>query len=246
MENSKFYDSAAAYYDSMIGFEMLLERRINGLKPFAEGRSAAADLGCGTGVDTIALSRLGLKVTGFDNSENMILVAKNNALRLNADVSFVRSSLDRIPDEFSGRFDLVISLGNTLANLTPEQLAGACENIFNMLKPGGRFILQILNYEMITRQKERIVNIRETREDYTVRFYDFLPEGTLMFNILRFMKENPALRELITTQVYPHKYDFLMDTLIGAGFSKPELTGSLSGAEFTRESKDVVISAIKE
>ncbi|NJO89313.1 MAG: hypothetical protein HC831_10405, partial [Chloroflexia bacterium] len=67
LSNEKFFDAVSESYDSMISFSDSVEKKINMLKEFINaGMQSAADLGCGTGVDSIALSELGLKVTAFD------------------------------------------------------------------------------------------------------------------------------------------------------------------------------------
>lgn len=245
MENTGFYDKAAKFYDEMVSFENLLRNRITSLKPFTEGRSEAADLGCGTGVDSVALAQLGLAVTAFDASEHMLQTASGNASKFGAEIVFHNYSLDKIPDRFSDSADVCISLGNTLANLSEQQLRTALSNIYKMLHTGGIFLLQILNYERIVSGGERIINIKETQDSWTVRFYDFNAEE-VMFNILRFSKDNPAQRELISTTVYPHRLGTMTAMLSDAGFANAEAFGNFDRTPFdAKSSADLIILCVK-
>jgi ubiquinone/menaquinone biosynthesis C-methylase UbiE len=232
LTNENFFDTFSEYYDSMISFQKLLGKKTNILASFInDGVKSAADLGCGTGVDSIALVNNGLEVTGFDISKGMIEKAKENSKALNADIKFQNYAIQEIPRTFDNNFDFAISLGNSLANLDEKQLYQAFERVYNILKDKGKFLIQILNYDYVIEQKERIVNITQDEQSYFIRFYDF-NENDLNFNILSFKKENPAKRDLITTKIYPHKKEIMVEGLKKAGFKNISLFGDLSTNEF--------------
>ena len=67
-----FYDSISAIYDKMIDFEKNLRLRVNAYKKIFPNTGEAADIGCGIGLDTIALAMNGHKVAAFDISDNMV------------------------------------------------------------------------------------------------------------------------------------------------------------------------------
>jgi len=122
LPNKVFYDELASDYDNMISFEKTVENKKKLLKNFLTSKmKSAADVGCGSGVDSIALASLGLNVTAFDPSVEMLKVAEANAKRLNVKVGFHNYSADNVPTEFNNNFDLVTSLGNTFANIPKEK-----------------------------------------------------------------------------------------------------------------------------
>ncbi len=103
------------------------------------------DLGAGGGIDCfIAAKKLGKKgrVIGIDMTDEMLETAKENARKV-ADVlgydivEFRVGNIMEMPVE-SGSVDLVIS--NCVINLT-EDKAKVLEEIYRILKPGGRFII---------------------------------------------------------------------------------------------------------
>ena len=246
ISNEKFFDCAAEYYDSMVDFEKGLERRIKALSNFIEpGMKTAADLGCGTGLDSISLSMSGISVTGFDISQKMITQARKNTKRFAAAAKFCKYSIDKIPTKFNNRFDFITSLGNTLANLNEKQLAGALSRIYKMLKPGGSALIHILNYDLILKSGERIVKISRNDNYHIIRFYDFI-EDHLNFNILKYSTSDINNHELITTKIYPHKPEFLKKHLQNAGFEKIKYFENFMKAPFNkRSSKDLVIRVSK-
>jgi arsenite methyltransferase len=111
---------------------------IAGLRP---GESVV-DLGCGGGLDVLlAAPKVGPhgKAIGIDMSEDMIELARRNALRRVGDkkpenVEFHLSTIDRIPLP-SDSVDCVIS--NCVINLAPDKQA-VFREMHRVLKPGGR------------------------------------------------------------------------------------------------------------
>jgi ubiquinone/menaquinone biosynthesis C-methylase UbiE len=63
LPNRAFYDELASDYDDMISFENAVEKKKKLFKNFLTSEmKASADIGCGSGVDSIALALSGLKV----------------------------------------------------------------------------------------------------------------------------------------------------------------------------------------
>ncbi len=185
-KNKLFYNTASGYYDKMIDFESALNKRKNLLSGFVNNKIfSGADVGCGTGVDSISLAELGLSVTAFDQSVDMINKAKENCKKTNTKIEFFNYSTSDIPGTFYNKFDIIVSLGNTIANINPKQLKKSFGKFYKMLKAEGKLLIQLLNYEKILNEKERIVNITKNNNEYFIRFYDF-GNNDLTFNILKF------------------------------------------------------------
>ena len=147
LPNNTFYDELAADYDEMISFDSAVGKKKTLLKSFviAEMKSAA-DIGCGSGVDSIALASLGLKVTAFDPSTEMLKVAKANSNKMSVKIGFHNYSADNIPEDFNNQFDLVVSLGNTFANIPKEKFLASLQRCYEILRPKGQLLIQVLNY----------------------------------------------------------------------------------------------------
>ncbi len=246
-KNVEFFDELSSYYDEMIRFDDALKRRKEILKKHISiEMKNAADIGCGSGLDSISLSKNGLEVTGFDSSIQMIELAKQNAKRFDAKINFINCPAEKISSSYFNYFDLVVSLGNALANLPVHLLGKAVKKSFQMLKPSGEVLFQILNYEYLLLKKERIVNITENNHSVFIRFYDYY-SGYLNFNFLTYQKDNLKKRKLITTKLYGHKFSVFEELLKESGFTSIKLYGSLNGSDFIpTESKDLIIKASKK
>jgi len=246
LPNKVFYDELASDYDNMISFEKTVENKKKLLKNFLTSKmKSAADVGCGSGVDSIALASLGLNVTAFDPSVEMLKVAEANAKRLNVKVGFHNYSADNVPTEFNNNFDLVVSLGNTFANIPKEKFLTSLQRCYEILRPKGQLLIQVLNYHKVLLEKQRIVNITEGEKGYFIRFYDFSGDE-LVFNVLSFVKSNLSDNKLITTKLYPHLVKDFAAGLKMAGFSKFQFYSDLKLTSFDEKlSKDLIIQAYK-
>ncbi len=243
--NNQFYDVISLLYDEMIDFDNAVVKRTKQLeKIILPNMENAADIGCGTGVDSIALSILGLKVTSIDPSKEMLKIAKENSKRFNKNITFRNYSADKIPPKYFEKFDLVVSLGNTFANVPRRKLFQSLFRCNRILKKEGRFVSQILNYSKILKEKKRIVKINSNEDKYFIRFYDFL-NNKIQFNILSFSKNNPDNSQLISTQIYPHTFEIIRDNLVKAGFKKVKMYTSFGGESFhSLKSNDLIIDCI--
>jgi len=91
------------------------------------------DLGCGTGQLTAEIARIGARVTGLDNSADMLAEARQNFPGLTF-FSAEASAFD-----FSEQFDAVFS--NAVLHWV-KNADGAAASIARALRPGGRFVAE--------------------------------------------------------------------------------------------------------
>lgn len=246
LSGESFFDRLAEYYDDMINFEASLARRKEMLKQFVlPGMKDAADLGCGTGLDSISLALNGLNVTSFDISDGMLEQAAIRADEMDVSIDFNKYSLPDIPEEFSGKFDLAVSMGNTMALLEKGELMPALDKAYKLLRSNGFLLVQILNFPKLINSSNRIVNITKNGERHFVRFYDFLP-GFINFNVLSYSSENLKKYDMITTKLNPYSADEMVPALKEAGFKEIFIYGGLNKSGFEPDkSSDVVILARK-
>jgi glycine/sarcosine N-methyltransferase len=247
LPNKSFFNKLAADYDKMISFEKLIETRKNSLSKIISTKvKSAADIGCGSGADSIALALLGVKVTAFDPSNEMLKRARINSEENKVDIEFLNLEASEIPIDYNGKFDLVVSLGNTFANIPAKKIFNSLKKCFNLLTAKGQLLIQVLNYEKILAEKERIVNITERDDFYFIRFYDFLKDY-LLFNILIFKKVNPAEYKIISTKIYPHLSSDFVNGLKAARFNSVHLYSDLNLTKFSeKHSRDLIILASKK
>ncbi|MBI1937965.1 MAG: class I SAM-dependent methyltransferase [Ignavibacteriales bacterium] len=243
MDRTKFYDGVSGFYDKMIDFEKNLNLRIDAYKTIFPAYGNIVDIGCGVGLDSIALAKNGHAVTAFDISPQMIGMVKVNSEKYDVKIKTGVFAFNTIPKSYHGKFNNAVSVGNTIAHLTKKELLSGFKKIYALLKPGGKVFLHILNYTAIIKMKKRINNIANRDGSVIIRFYDFENEH-VQFNILSFPLNNPKEFDLYTTNHYPHTKKEIETALRSAGFSKVKSAGDFYGNKFSvRDSKDLFIEA---
>lgn len=240
-----FYNNVASIYEKMIDFPKNLELRISAYKEVFPTTGITADIGGGTGLDSIALALNGHQVTMFDISEEMVNEAQQNARKYNVNIETEVQSFSTIPKNYFNEFNNVVSVGNTIAHLTVSQLYEAVNKIYRMLLPGGKVFLHILNYDSIIKQAKRINNIANRDGQIIIRFYDFR-EGHLLFNILSFPINDAKNYNLITTKHFPHSETTIRKILKETGFKNYKFYCDFNLHSFNKKtSKDIFITASK-
>jgi len=253
------YDSFSSNYDRFVNWTS----RLKGELPFIQqqlkiasaaknGEVSILDAACGTGMHAIALAKLGFRAAGADLSAGMIQKAHLNAQADDLDVHFEAVGFGRLADAFGEHaFDAVLCLGNSLPHLLSlSDLAAALSDFANCLKPGGLLLVQNRNFDAVLARQERWMEPQSHREGgqewIFLRFYDFLPNGLLSFNILTLQREDQAAwtQSVVESKLYPLRQVELSQALAGAGFRDMTLYGNLAGAPFDPQtSGNLVISA---
>lgn len=114
-----------------------------------EGASVL-DVGCGDGHHAIALAKLGLNVTGVDNSLAMLLAAAQHKEAAGVDeqrVTFMHGDMRRLPRD--REFEAVICVGTTFGYFEEEQNRQCLQEMFDRLAVGGRLLLHVFNRDFV-------------------------------------------------------------------------------------------------
>ncbi len=237
--------------------------RIARERPFLErelGRAPAAsvlDLGCGTGEHALLFASLGIDATGVDRSEEMIDKASEYRDRHPPHgPRFVRGDFAELPSLVAQSFGAAICLGNVLPHLEDEVLERCLGAWAERLLPGGRLILQILNYERIRELGLRHLplNFRddpdEDGEIVFLRLMTPLDERHVLFHpttLLLRPGHEPPLELKATREVRLRAWTRpeLEGRLEAAGFSVEATYGDMTeGPYVSAESSDLVIVAV--
>lgn len=221
-----FYKDLSPIYDDMINFSDRLktEKKVfeNILNRFPA--RSALDAGCGSGFHTILLSQLKLSVTGMDNSEHMLKLAKRNAKKYQVKPSFLKNDFISLNTTIQNSYNAVYCLGNSFVHLLSEndQIA-ALSNFRKYLHPEGYLCLQIINYDKILKNRQEILAVREVNDSLITRMYSF-NQSTITFTVK--VETKGDYREY-STELYPMRSEELLFYLQSAGFSKISLYGDL-------------------
>jgi glycine/sarcosine N-methyltransferase len=246
-----FYDALAPMFDVMTDWEA----RLAGEGPFLRellgppSATRVLDAACGSGGHALALARWGYDPAGADASPAMIALARRKAVEAGLAVPFVIGDLAGLagasalplPGEGLGeRFDAVLCLGNSLPHLLAQaDLVAALRGLAGVLRPGGLFLTQNLNYDLRWRKQPRFFaaqgGVLDGREVLVWRFADYEPEaGRIAFHIALFRKPEEIAGtgnwdvEVHTTPQRPLFYADLASGLAEAGFTEVRAYGRMA------------------
>ena len=108
-----------------------------GIKP-----SSLLDVACGEGTFAVGMAKSGYKVTGIDQSQRMIALAKDRAREEAVDIKFLVEDMRSIP--FKEEFDLVTCFFDSLNYLlTVRDLHQAFKGAYRALRSGGFYIFDM-------------------------------------------------------------------------------------------------------
>jgi SAM-dependent methyltransferase len=221
-----FYHDLSPLYDEMINFSNRLETEKSIFENILNNYPAvtALDAGCGSGFHTILLSQLNLTVTGIDNSPSMLDLAVKNSRKYAVNPSFKQGDFLSLTTHIKDSYDAVYCLGNSFVHLLREEdQIKSLLNFRHLLKKTGYLCLQIVNYDKILKNKQKVLAVRKVNNQTITRLYTF-KQNTVIFTVK--VESEKECRE-ISTELYPMQSIELQFYLRKAGFKEIHLYGDL-------------------
>ncbi len=231
----QFYEHLAEYYNSFFPVNM---DTVDYIEDMLSGKQSPLllDAGSGTGLLTLELARRGFSSDGVDSDISMIK-ASNILKQINPElpISFYKADLDcimEIPPVKEGKnYDAVISTGNTITHLPAHStdkaglppLAVFLNSAFSITKPGGKLLLQILDYDYIYQNNINELPIIQTEKVVFRRLYRFIDKNTLEFTAVI---ETSAGKTSSAITLYPLRSAELAGLLKESGFTINGIYGS--------------------
>lgn len=145
-ELAKFGELAHRWWDPQGEFRPLHELNplrlawIDGLAALAGKR--VLDVGCGGGILSEAMARLGATVTGIDLSERPLKVAQLHLLESGLAVDYQLSSAEEFSVQNENKFDIVTCMELLEHVPDPARTVAACARL---AQPGGRIFFSTIN-----------------------------------------------------------------------------------------------------
>ena len=100
------------------------------------------DIGCGGGLLSEPMARLGFEVTAVDASERNIGAAKAHAAEMGLQINYLCSTIEALAEQDSPPFDVILNMEVIEHVADPAQFLKDCAR---MLAPGGLMIVATLN-----------------------------------------------------------------------------------------------------
>ncbi|QDF67146.1 bifunctional 2-polyprenyl-6-hydroxyphenol methylase/3-demethylubiquinol 3-O-methyltransferase UbiG [Shewanella sp. SNU WT4] len=170
-EIAKFERMAANWWDPTGDFKPLHQfnpLRLNYIDLNSHGLfgKQVLDVGCGGGILSESMARLGAKVTGIDMGEEPLEVAKLHALEMGVSVDYQRMTAEQHSLDHQQHYDVITCMEMLEHVPDPQSVIKAC---CDMVKPNGYVFFSTINRN-IRSYIETIVGA-----EYVLRM---LPKGT--------------------------------------------------------------------
>jgi len=200
------------------------------------------DLGCGPGLYLDQLRTKGHRVDGIELSSSLKEQAPPSVQShiFLGDLAKPDQWLSKIPADFS----LIYCIGNTLSYLNPQALEAITDTVYDLLQPGGKFVVQVVNWDKILSHDgyfefpEKSIPQGVFRRHYTWE----KPAETVAFE-LSLTSNQGTLKE--THRLYPKCRETLLKSNEKAGFAHVDLMGNWDAQSWSVKSGSLIAVSTK-
>jgi 2-polyprenyl-3-methyl-5-hydroxy-6-metoxy-1,4-benzoquinol methylase len=241
----KFYKSIAKYYDYIFPYNSIQKDFVLSAAGDENRNKSILDIGCGTGNLTLELSKGFKNVIGIDYDRDMIRMAKSKVAGYGNSINFRCLNMIEIKNHFRlAEFDLILSFGNTLVHLkNVNEVRCFLDKTKKILKPGGKLLLQIVNFDRVLRNNIKSLPLIENETVKFERYYSYHRQQRFIDfkTILTVKKENRVIENSV--QLVPLLKKEVEDILKNIGFEKVFFYGGFKKEGFTQHSPPLIIEA---
>jgi cyclopropane fatty-acyl-phospholipid synthase-like methyltransferase len=207
-----------------------------------------ADFGCGPGLYTTRLAKMGAIVTGIDFSKNSIEYAKQVAAQKGLQINYVQTNY--LDFDTTDRFDLITMIMCDFCALSPEQRKIMLSKFHSLLKSDGSVLLDVYSLNGYNQKEESATYELNQLNGF------WSPDDYYCFvNTFKYEKEKVILdkytiieesrKRVIYNWLQYYSKDSLRQEFEENGFRVEEIYSDVAGKTFDPESPEIVIVAKK-
>jgi SAM-dependent methyltransferase len=265
-KQNEFYSSISKYYSEIFPFQPMQLQFVKSMLGDLS-RKQILDIGCATGELAFQMAQTGACVTGIDLNDDLLLQAKMKcsgfpALGAGGQSAYVSeceselaspnpkfqhgNMLELKTDFHSGQFHAGLCFGNTLVHLQNTELVQqTLAGVYAVLKTGGHFLLQILNYDYILHERVTTLPVIETEIIRFIRKYRFSENGPLIYFQTELLIKSENKTTVNETPLFPIQSNQLYHLLQNAGFTEIQFYSSFKMEPFGGKHLPLVVSCRK-
>lgn len=198
------------------------------------------DVCCGFGRNTHAFAKMGIKTTGIDITKYYLDRAKKESINKN-NPQYILGDILKFKE--IEKYDYAINMFTSFGLMESEddEIIGL-KNIYNALKPGGKYLIDIQGKELICRDFEK--NIWFESGDIKVFLeYKIVNSFTRLNSRWLYYKDNNMHERSFDTRIYSA---LELATLVsGVGFETVEIYGDFLGNPYDMDAERLIVVGIK-
>ena len=206
-------------------------------------RGAVLALCCGPGRHSIVLAKRGLTVTSVDRTPFLLEKAKQRAKTENVNVEWILSDMRNFirPNAYELALNMFTSFGYFDRK---EDDILVLDNIYNSLKPGGLFLIDVVGKEWLAKVFQPTTSQQLSDGTILVQRHEIFDDWSRIRNEWILIQDGKAKSFQFHHTIYSGQE--LKDRLIRVGFQSVKLFGDLDGNEYGPEAKRLIAVASKE
>jgi SAM-dependent methyltransferase len=199
-----------------------------------EPGSTILDLGCGPGDYVDHFSRAGYQTTGIDQSDVMIVQAQENKQG-----NFYNYSFAEI-NQLNGKFDCAYCVGNSLSYLPADALAPFLQDVHNLLKTAGFFVLQVVNWDWLCLTMTSDFPVNKISSGRTFhRHYEWIDQSNIIFHTE--LRRDQEVLGSWADPLFPKYFRNMIIELQATGFAMAGQFGDYAKSLFDSKSSPALI-----
>ena len=243
-KQNQFYTSISEYYSEIFPYQPLQLQFVKTRVGELTGKQIL-DIGCATGELAFQMAKENAEVVGIDLNEDLLQQAKLN--KVYPSLQFQMGNMLNLETDFiPGQFNAVLCFGNTLVHLkTPELVQKMLKGVYSILKAGGQFMMQILNYDYILSENVTELPLIESENIRFVRKYEVKKNNRLIsFQTELIVKKEKEIISNKTTLLALQSSE-LKELLYNVGFKEIELFSNFKQDTFGGKHLPLVVTCNK-
>lgn len=159
-----------------------------GLEPGSSG--VAVDLGCGHGLQSVALAERGYRVVAIDTCPVLLRQLEGYAASL--PVQTVQADITNCEEHIPAQIDLVVCMGDTLPHLpSPGDVADLIRRFAAALVPGGTFVVTFRDYVSSPLEgRQRFIPVRSDEDRMLTCFLEYQEGSVRVYDLIHERSES--------------------------------------------------------
>ncbi len=234
-----FYSRISKYYNEIFP---LNKAQISFVRSYLDGVSKdkkMLDIGCGTGGLPIGLYEDFDSISAIDTNEEMLEIANEESG--NKSIDFLKMSMLDLDTQFPERsFDITLCFGNTIVHLqNKEEIETFFKKVKFILKKGGKFLFQIINYDNVLDNNLKGLPPIENEKIKFERYYNIDKNGMIDFSTTLTIKETGE-KLSNSVKLFPARKKQIEIALKNAGLSRVKTYSSFTKNEYNASSLPLI------